>query len=60
MAEIAPDGGSGIDRGLSRILKGFGVCLTTTVEKEHIPDVTEEMNRRSMLALVRWRHVATS
>jgi len=45
MAEIAPDGGSGIDRELSRVLKVFGICLTTIVEEEHIHGVADEMNR---------------
>lgn len=45
MVEIALDGGSEIDEGIYRILKRFGVCLTTTMEKDFIHDVTEETNR---------------
>ena len=44
-AENAPDGGSGINKGIRRILERFGVCLTTTVEKEFIHDVTKETNQ---------------
>lgn len=57
--EIALDGGSRIDREISRVLKRFGIRLTTTVEEERIHDVTEEMTRRSMLALFRGGQVAT-
>ena len=58
-AEIMPDGGSGIDKELSRILKGFGIHLTTTVEEECIHGVIEETNRRSMLPPFRGGQVAT-
>jgi len=59
MVEIAPNGGRRTDRELSHVLKGFGICLTAAVEKERIHDVTEEMNRRSMLAPFRGGQVAT-
>lgn len=36
-AEIAPDGGSGTDKGMSRNLERFEVRLTTTEEEELIP-----------------------
>jgi hypothetical protein len=49
-AEIAPDGRSGIDRELSRVLKDLESDLTATVEEDSFHDVTEEMNRRSRLA----------
>lgn len=49
-AEIATIGGSKIDEGMSCGLEGFEVCLTTTVEKDVIHDVTEEMTLRSRLA----------
>ena len=52
MAEIAPDGGSIIDRELSRVLKGFGICLTAMVEKERIHDVTEETNQRNIVGAI--------
>lgn len=42
--EIAPDGGSGINEGIRRDLKGFGNHLTTTVEERLIHDITEETN----------------
>jgi len=58
-AEIAPDGGSGIDEGIRRILEGFGICLTATVEEERIHDVTKETNQRSRLAPFRGGQVAT-
>jgi len=45
MTEIVPNGGSGIDRELSRILNGFGIHLTATVEEECIHGVTEETNQ---------------
>ena len=50
---------SGIDGELSRVLKGFGVHLTATVEEECIHGVTEETNRRSMMAPFRGEQVAT-
>lgn len=40
-AEIVPDGGSGIDEGIHRLLEGFAIRLTATVEEECIHDVTE-------------------
>ena len=57
--EIAHDGGRGIDRELSRILKGFGIFLTATMEEECIYGVTKETNQRSMLAPFRGGQVAT-
>ena len=59
MVEIMPDGGSRINEGIHCVLEGFGICLTTIVEEECIHDVTEETNRRSMLAPFRGGHVAT-
>ena len=59
MTETILDGGSGIDEGICLILGGFGIRSTTTVEKERIHDVTEETNRRSMLAPFRGGQVAT-
>lgn len=44
VVEIVPDGGSEIDRELSRVSKGFVIHLIATVEEERIHDVTEEMN----------------
>jgi len=39
-----PDGRSETNRELSRVLKGFGICLTTVVEEECIHEVTDETN----------------
>lgn len=36
-AEIKPDGGSGIDEGIRRVLEGFGIRLTTIVEERLHP-----------------------
>ena len=58
-AEIAPDGGSRIDEGIRRVLKGFGIHLTATVEERLIHDITEETNRRSMLASFRGGQMTT-
>lgn len=43
--EIALDGGSGINEGLSHDLEGIEVHLTATIEKDFIHDETEESNR---------------
>lgn len=58
-AEITPDGGSGTDRELSCVLKGFGIRLTTMVEEECIHNVAEEMNQQSRLAPFSGGQVAT-
>jgi len=44
-AEIMPDGGREIYEGICHILEGFGIRLTTTVEEEHIHDISKEMNQ---------------
>lgn len=51
--KITPNGGSRIDEGICRVLEGFGIRLNATVEEEPIHDVTEETNRRNMLASFR-------
>jgi len=37
MDEIVPDGGSGINEGIQRVLEGFGIRLTTMVEERLHP-----------------------
>lgn len=32
MAEIVPDGGSGIDKGICHVLEGFGIFFTAMME----------------------------
>ena len=51
-AKIVSNGGSGIDRELSHVLKGFGIRLTATMEEECIHNVTEETNRRSIASAI--------
>lgn len=46
MAEIVPDRKKWNRQELSCDLKGFGIHLTATIEKEHIHDITKEINRR--------------
>jgi len=43
-AEIAPDGVSRLDEGMSHDLEGFEVRLTAMVEEDFIHDVTKELN----------------
>jgi len=45
MIENAPNGGSGIDKELSCVLKGFEIHLTATVEERLIHDITKETSQ---------------